>query len=166
MLREQLVVEASFRRERTVDITVEIDGQQTAAVVGAERNLSAGVGAQRLETQVGIAIGDGLADDGVPEHHTRFRRLPCIVDDFVPQGPGINLLGVFRCRGINRILLNERLAFFDALHELICETHRHVGVGDAALSHLGIDESFRIGVFDADAHHQGTASTILSDFLR
>ena len=98
MLRKQLVVEASLRRKRVVDIAVEVDGDETAAVVGAERNLTTRVGAQSLEAQIGIAVGDRLADDGVPKHHAGFCRLPCVVDDFVPQCTSVDDLSVFRVR--------------------------------------------------------------------
>ena len=114
VLREQLVVEACLRREGVVDVAVEVDGDEAAAVVGTQRNLAAGVGAQGLEAQVGIAVGDGLADDGVPKHHARLCRLPRIVDDLVPQGAGIHHFGVFRVGRVDGVLLRERLAFLDA----------------------------------------------------
>ena len=166
MLREQLVVEACLGREGVVDVAVEVDGDEAAAVVGAERDLAARVGAQGLEAQVGIAVGDGLADDGVPKHHARLSRLPSIVDDLVPQGAGIHHFGVFRVGRVDGVLLRERLAFLDALHELVGEAHRDVGVGDAPLGHLGIDESLRVGVLDADGHHQGPSTAVLGHLFR
>ena len=46
---------------------VEVDCQQTAAVVGAQRYFAAGIGGYGFESEVGIAIGHRFTADGIPE---------------------------------------------------------------------------------------------------
>ena len=77
-------VERRLFRERLVDIAVQIDRQQAAAVIRAERNFAAGIRRDRPEAQIGVAVGNGLAQDRVPEQNAGFGRLPCVVDDLVP----------------------------------------------------------------------------------
>ena len=69
-------------------IAQQIERQQAARIVGAERDLAAGVGRNRHETLVGIAVGNAFADDRIPEQHARFGRLPRVVDDLLPEFPG------------------------------------------------------------------------------
>ena len=69
-------------------ITIEIDAQESAAVIGTERNLATGIGADGTETQIGIAIGDALPEDGVPKQHAGLGTLPCIVHNLLPQLAG------------------------------------------------------------------------------
>ena len=49
-------------------------------------------------------------------------------------------------------------------HEVVGQFYGNVGSGHFALSHLGIDEGFRVGVFDGYAEHQCAAASILSYF--
>ena len=84
MLFELVEIERSLRSEGIVDIRVEVDGEKTARVVGTERYLATGIGRDGAEAQVGIAVGDALTDDGIPEEHSGFGALPCIVHDFGP----------------------------------------------------------------------------------
>ena len=77
-------VERRLFRERLVYIAVQIDRQQAAAVIRAERNFAAGIRRDRPEAQIGVAVGNGLAQDRVPEQNAGFGRLPCVVDDLVP----------------------------------------------------------------------------------
>ena len=44
VLAEALEIERSLRRKRVVNVTIEIDGQKTATVVGTERNFAARIG--------------------------------------------------------------------------------------------------------------------------
>ena len=166
MLAEQFHIEMSLRRERVFHITIQVQRQQTAAVVRTQRNLPARIGRNRPESQVGIAIRHRLADNRIPKKHTGFGRLPSIVDNLVPQLAGIDFLSKPRLVGIDRVLLHERLVFDHCLHEFIGQLHRNVGSRHLAFLHLGIDELFRIRMLDTDAQHQRAAAAVLRHLAR
>ena len=86
MAAEKVEVKVCFGGEGLLDIGVEVDGQQSAGVVGTEWDLAAGVGGYGLESEVGVAVGERLACDGVPEEYAGFGRFPCVVDYLGPDG--------------------------------------------------------------------------------
>ena len=170
MLAEQFVVEVSILRKRVHHIRVEVDAQQTTRVVGTERNLAAGIGAHRTEAQVGIAVGNTLTQNGVPEQHTGLSTLPSVVHNLLPQ---------FLCRdlllykhlciaalAIDGELLHVGPVFYGGTHELIVNLHAYVGTCHLALCHLGIDKRLRVGMLDAYAQHQRTTAAILRHLAR
>ena len=165
---EEIEVKFGFGCERIPYISVEVYGQQAAAVIGTERNLSARVGRGGAESQVGIAVRDALTRDGIPEQHSRFGAFPRVVDNFLPKGGGIDVFFKlhFPLGSIDRILLAIGPFFRSATHEFIVNTHRHIGAGHFALCHFGIDKSFGIGMFDAYRKHESTAAAILCHFAR
>ncbi len=57
MLAEKVEIELGLRREGVLYVAVQVYGHQSAAVVGTEGNLAAGVGGDGLETEVGVAVG-------------------------------------------------------------------------------------------------------------
>ena len=69
---EFLEVERSLGGKWFIDVSIEVDSQQPAAVVGAERNLAARIGRYGAESQIGIAVGDRLPDDRIPEEYAGF----------------------------------------------------------------------------------------------
>ena len=69
MLFEEVEVELGLRREGVFHIAEKVDGLQSATVVGAQRYLAAGIGADSAIAAVGIAVGHRFADDGVPEQN-------------------------------------------------------------------------------------------------
>ena len=146
---EEVEVEVSFGCERVDHIGVEVDGQQAAAVVGAEWNFAAGVRADGAEAKVGIAVGHGLAQDGVPEQYAGLGALPGIVHDFAPQLAGADGFRHPRRRAVDRVLLHVGLVLDGVLHELVVNLDRHVGARHLALGHFGVDERFSVGVLDA-----------------
>ena len=77
-------IKRCLKGERIVDVAVEVDGQQAATVVRAQRYLTARIGRHRAETEIGVAVGYGFADYRVPEEHARFCRLPGVVYDLRP----------------------------------------------------------------------------------
>ena len=85
MLNKEPGVEIGFTGEGIYDIAVKVDGHQPAAVVGAQGDLSARVGREGFESLVGIAVGNGFAENGIPEKNSRFSRFPCIMNNFVPE---------------------------------------------------------------------------------
>ena len=85
VLLEEVEVEACLGCKRILYVCIEVDGKQSARVVRAEWNLSARVGADGLESEVGIAIGNTLAQNGVPEQHTGLGTLPSIVYNLLPK---------------------------------------------------------------------------------
>ena len=58
--------------------------------IWAERDFTTRVGRNRHEALVSIAVGHAFADDRIPEQHARLGRLPGIVDDLVPELPGVD----------------------------------------------------------------------------
>ena len=162
MLTEKVEVELGIACKGVLHIFVEVYRQEAAAVVGAEGNLAAGIGGDGAEAQVGVAVGDALTQNRVPEQHTRLSALPGIVHDLAPQGAGIDFLGYDGVVAVDGELLHVGFAFGGSLHEGIVDLHAHVGAGDLALSHLGVDKSLSIGVFDADTEHQSSAAAVLS----
>ena len=166
MVAETVEVEVRRTGKRLVDIAQQIDSQQSAAVVRAQRNLAAGVGRNRREALVGIAVGDALADDRIPEQHSRLGRLPCVVDDLVPQLAGIDLLAVKRLVGIYGELLAIGAPLGRGTHEFVVDLYRDVGARDLARIDLGVDEVLGIGVFYQQREHQRTASSVLRHFAR
>ena len=140
MATEQVEVEVCVVSERINDIGIEVQREQAAAVVRTERNLAAGIGGDGLEAEVGITVGDALAEDGVPEQHARFGTFPCVVYDFSPQCLGRNGLRHHGGTGGNGELLYERSVGNGCLHELVGDFYRHVGPCHLALFHFRIDE--------------------------
>ena len=169
VLLERVEVEAGLCRKRVLHVAVEVDAQQAARVVGTERYLTAGVGRDGTEPQVGIAVGDALAQDGVPEQHTRLGTLPSIVDYLLPQLLGRNLpteAQISLLAPIDGPLLHVGLVVDGAAHELVVNLHADVGAGHLALGHLRIDERLGLGVPDADAEHQRTTPSVLRHLAR
>ena len=158
---EKVEVELGLRRERIFHISVEVDGQQTAAVVRAQRNFTAGVGGDGGKAFVGIAVGHRLADYGVPEKHTGFGHRPCVSNNLIPKGAGVYLFDKLRIGRIDGVLLNEGLVFDGATHKFVGDFHRDVGTSDFAHCRLGVDKLFGVGVFDGDAEHKRAASSAL-----
>ena len=141
-------VELGLLGKRIVDIGQQIERQQTARIVGTQGNFAARIGRNRDETLVGIAIGDALADDRIPEQHARFGRLPSIVDDLLPQLPGVDLLLVLGLVGTDGELLPVLLAGDGGTHELVVDLDRDVGAGNFAGVDLRVDEPLGIGMLD------------------
>ena len=162
MLAELVEVKVSILREGLFDIGIEIDGNESAAVVRTKGNLAARIGRDGAETQVGIAVGHSLTGDGVPEEHARLGTLPSIVNDFLPKLRSVNRLGVNGFLAVDRILLGIFATLRNRLHELVVDTHRHIGAGHLAFGHLGIDKRLRVRVLNAHGEHQGTTTAVLS----
>ena len=161
MLAEARHVEDRIVGERVIDVAVEVHGDEAAAVVGTERNFAAGVGGDGLEALVLVAVGDGLAEDVVPEEDTGLGRLPSVVDNLVPQLLGIDLPFHFGVVAADGILLGVGGMVLDASHELVIDAHGDVGAGDFALGHFCIYKLLGIRVFDGDGEHEGTAPSVL-----
>ena len=171
VLPEQVEVEAGFGGERILHVAVQVDTEQTARVVGTKGNLPAGIGRHRAEAQVGIAVGNTLAQDGVPEQHTRFCALPGIMNYLLPKFAGRDFLmkadlTFSLLRGIYRPPLHILLVVDGSLHELIVDLHRDVGPRHLALGHLGIDEGLAVGMLDAHREHQRTTTPVLCHLAR
>ena len=161
MVAEEVEVERGLGGEGMLDIAVEVAGDESATIVRAERYFATRIGGDGAVAEVGITVGHALADDGVPEHHTGLGRSPGVVDDFVPEGAGVDFLGEGWCGGVDGILLHEGLAAAHALHELVGNLNGDIGTGDLALFEFGIDELLGIGVLDIDREHEGSAATAL-----
>ena len=58
MLGKQVKVEVCLRSEGVLYITVKVDGNQAATVVGTQWDFATRIGRDGLETQVGIAVGN------------------------------------------------------------------------------------------------------------
>jgi len=159
-------VEPRLFGERIVDVGEEVERQQAARVVGAERNLAAGVGRDGHEAFVGIAVGDAFADDRIPEQHARLGRLPGVVDDLFPQLAGVDVLLVGRIVGSDGELLMVFLAGNGGTHEVVVDLDRDVGARDLAGIDLGVDETLGIGVLDRQREHQGSAPAVLRHLAR
>ena len=161
MLLEEVEVELCLRCERIIDVGIEVYGYQPAGIVRAEGNLAAGVGAYGLVAQVSVAVGNGLADDGVPEEDSGLGGLPCVVDDLLPQGGGVDLLGELGVIGVDGVLLDVGLAAQGTAHELVIDPYGDVGSGHLALLELGVDEVLCVGMLYGDGQHQGSAASVL-----
>ena len=166
-VRPELVeIELRILLERVVHIAQQIERQQAARIVGAERDFTAGVGRNRHEALVGIAVGHAFADDRIPEQYARLGRLPGIVDDLVPELPGVDILLVSGVVRIDRELLVVFLAGDGGTHELVVDLDRNVGARDLARVDLGVDETLGIGVLDRQREHQRTAAAVLRHLAR
>ena len=167
---KQLMVEVGVLGEGITDIAVEIDTQQSARVVGTERYLAAGVGRHGAEAQVGIAVGDALAQDGVPEQHTGLGTLPGVVDNLLPQLLGRDvfldeqtlLVGL----AVDGPLLGVRLVLRSGTHEFVVNLHADVGSCHLTLGHLGINKGLGVRVLDAHGEHQRSTTSILCHLAR
>ena len=124
--------------------------------------LATRIGAHRLETQVGIAVGNAFADDCVPKQHAGLSTLPCVVHDLLPQLAGRDLLAYHRLIAVDWELLSVGLVVYGSLHECVVNAHADIGTGDFSLCHLSIDESLRVGMLDAHAEHERTTPAVLS----
>ena len=159
-------IERRLRGEGFVDVAVKIQRQQTARVVGAERNFAARIGRDGVEPFVGIAVGDAFAQDRIPEQHARLGRLPCVVDDLLPQRSGVYILLVHRFLGVDGELLVIGFAGDGRAHELVVDLDRDVGARHLRRVHLGVDEALGVGVLDRDGQHQRTAAAVLRHLAR
>ena len=166
MVAEEFEVEARVLRKRLINIGIEVDSEQTATVVRAEGNLAARVGADGAEAEVGVAVGHALSQDGIPEEHSWLGALPGVVDDFPPEGAGIDFLLHHRIGAVDGELLGVGAAFGSSLHEGIVNLHADVGSGDLSLDHLCVDEAFCVGVLDGHGKHQCSAAPVLSHLAR
>ena len=161
MLLEEVEVEACLRCKWILDVCVEVDGKQSARVVRTERYLAAGVGADGLEAEVGIAVGNAFAQNGVPEKYARLCTLPSIVYNLLPKLLGRDVLLHDRIVRIYRELLCIRFVFNSSLHEFVVNLYAHVGSSHLAFGHLGIDECLAVGMLDADRQHQCATTAVL-----
>ena len=150
MLTEEVEVEGSFVGEWVVDIRIEVDSNESAAVVGAQRYLTAWVGADGAISEVGIAVGYTLTKYSIPEQHSRFCRLPSVMYYLLPQRRCIDIFDIHWVGRVDRELLSIHLMFCCSAHELIVDFYRHIGSGHLSLHHLGVDKTFGVGVFDSD----------------
>ena len=161
MFAEQVVVEVRLFGERLLNVTEKVYRQQSARVVRTERNLAAGVGRDGAEAQVGIAVGDALAQDSVPEEHSWLGAFPCVVDNLLPKSLCADGLLHHRVVAVDGELLHILLVLGGCLHELIVYLHRHIGTSHLAFGHLSVDESLAVGVLDAYREHQRAAPSVL-----
>ena len=166
MRLEPVKIELRLLGEGVVHIAQQVHRQQAARIVGAERNLAAGVGRNRHEALVGIAVGHALADDRIPEQHARLGRLPCVVDDFIPEFLGVDVLLVFGMVRLDRELLVVLLARDRGAHEFVVDLDRDVGARDLARIDLGVDETLGVGMLDRQREHQRSAAAVLRHLAR
>ena len=163
---EFIEVERSLLRERLVDVAVQVDRQQAATVVRAQRNFAARVRRNGAESEVGVAVRHRFAQDGVPEQHARFGGLPCVEDDFVPQCARVDVFLVHRLVGIDRELLVVFFAVDYGVHEFVVDLDRNVRSGYFAGFDFGVDEVFCVRVFYRQRQHQRAAPSVLRHFAR
>ena len=166
MLLEQLIVEIGVLLEGILHIGIEVDAQQSAGVVGTEGNLTARIGADRTESQVGIAVGNTLAKDGVPEQHAGLGTFPGVVHDFLPESLGGDFLFHLRMVSCYGELLHVGLVLRSTAHELVVYLHADIGTGHLALRHLGVDKRLSLRMLNAHAEHERTASAVLCHLAR
>ena len=140
MLREEVEIKLGLRRERILHISIEVDGQQTAGIVGTQGYLAAWIGGNGAESEIGVAVGHRFAGDGVPEKHARLGRFPCVVDDFRPESLGVDLFLDVGILGIDGELLYVGTLLGGGFHEFIVDAHRHIGAGHFSFGHLGVDK--------------------------
>ena len=166
MFFEQLKVKLGLRSEGVLHITVQVDCQQSAAVIRTQRNLAAGVRAHCTVAEVGIAVRHRFAQNRVPEKHSGLRTAPCVGYDFVPQRTGVNLLLHYRRLRIYWILLHKGLPVYHTLHEFVCDFHRHVGACNLPLLQFCVNKAFRIRMFYRNRKHQRSSSAALGHLAR
>ena len=82
--------------------------------------------------------------------------------NLLPQSRSVDFLLHFRVCRVNRELLHIRTVLYGCPHKLIVYLHRHIGSGHLPLGHLGVNERFRVGMFDRHRHHQRPAASVLS----
>ena len=158
---EQVVVETRVGRERVDDIRVKVDGQEPARVVRAQRYLAAGVGRDGAEAQVGIAVGQALTDDSVPEEHSRLSALPGVVHNLAPKVLGADFLSVLGRVAVDGELLHVRAVVDGGLHEVVVYLHRYIGPSHLAFGHLGVYERLAVRMLYAHRKHERTAPAVL-----
>ena len=163
MFTEKFEIEISIRSKRIYNIRVEIDRQQTAAIIRAERYFATRIGGNGTESQIGITIGYRLPYNRIPKQNSGFGRLPRIVYDFFPNGLSIDLFRYHRAITVYRILLSIRTSIDSCLHKIVGHFHRDICSGNFSFGHFGIDKRLRIGVFYRDTEHQCPASSILGN---
>ena len=66
-LAEKFKIKICLGSERLLYVAIQIDSQQPATVVRTQRYLSARIGGNSTEAEIGIAVGYRLACHGVPE---------------------------------------------------------------------------------------------------
>ena len=163
---ELVEVEVGILLEGVLYVAQQVDGQETARVVGTQGNLTAGVGRNGAEALVGIAVGDTLLENRIPEQHTRLGRTPSVVDNLLPKLLGLDFLLIFGLLGTNGELLRIFLVGNGGTHEVVVNLNRDVGTGHLARIHLGINETLGIGVLNRERKHQRTATAILCHLAR
>ena len=166
VVAELLEVERGLLRKWIFYIIIQIDGQQSATIIGAKRNLSTRIRAHRAETKVGIAVGDTFAYDCVPEKYTRFRALPCVVNYLLPKCLRLYFFDHLRVVAIDGVLLLVFLSCNSGFHKSIINFHTDICARDFTLLSFRIDKGLTIGVLDADGQHQCSASAVLRHFAR
>jgi hypothetical protein len=67
MLLEERKIECGLGGEWIVNVGVEVDGNQTAGIIGTKGNLPAWIGADSPVTFIGITVGYGFPKNGIPE---------------------------------------------------------------------------------------------------
>ena len=163
---ELVEIELRIGLERVVHIAQQVHRQQAARIVGAERDLAAGVGRNRHKTLVGIAVGNAFADDRIPEQHARFGRLPRVVDDLLPEFPGVDVLLVFGVVRLDRELLVVFLPGEGRTHEIVVDLDRDVSARHLARVDLGVDKPLGVGMLDRQRQHQRAAPPVLRHLAR
>ena len=123
MFLEQLIVEVGILREGVLHIAVQVDAQQSAGVVRTQGNLTTRIRGNGAEAQIGIAVGNALPQDGIPEQHTRLGTLPSVVNYLLPQLFGTDFLLYIGVVARYRELLYIGFVFRSTAHELIVNLH-------------------------------------------
>ena len=154
-------IEAGFGGEGLVDVIVKVDRQQAAAVVGTERNFTAGICGNRMEAKIGVAVGNRFPQHGIPEQDAGFGRFPGVVHDLRPELPGLDGLGELGRIGIDGEALNEIAVTHHRLHEFVGKFYGDVGARYFAGFEFCVDEMFGIGMYHRDAEHQRPAASLL-----
>ena len=160
---ELFKIEASLVRERILHIIIKIDTEQTTAVIRTKRYLSTWVCTYRPITQIGIAGGNTLTNNRIPEQDTRLSTLPCIVNNLFPKGSGVNLLTDQRIITVNWELLHIRFVIDGSIHEFVVNLHGNICTGNLPFGHLCIDKGLTVRMFNANGEHQCPSATILCD---
>ena len=142
MLLEEFIIEISILGKWVHDIAIEVNAQQPTGVVRTKWYLPTRVRGYCTEAQIGIAVGNTLLQDGIPEQHARLGTLPSIMNNLLPQILGTDSLLHIRMVTIHRELLNVLLIIDGRLHERIVDLHAHVSSRHLSFSHLRINEGF------------------------
>ena len=161
MLSELLHVKIGILGKRMNHIRIEVDAQQPARVIRAQRYFAAWIGAHGAETQVGITVGNAFTDDGIPEQYSWLCTLPGIVNNLSPESLGGDFSFHKRLITIHWELLHIRFVVGSCLHESVVYLDRYIGPGDLSLGHLGINKRFAVGMLDAHTQHQRATTAIL-----